>query len=78
MFAFIRKLFGKSADESHPMDCCFCGKTIGSVDEAVEDGWIPSYWDSDNQCEIDDPVCPDCTAEKLVYDAQNSDYATKP
>jgi hypothetical protein len=40
------------------MKCAICGITTDSVDEAIDQGWIPYVWDGDR--EIDGPFCGSC------------------
>ena len=49
------------------MNCAFCGKEVDSVDEAIELGWVPSFWRGE-VC-YEGPVCPDCFREHLFTDA---------
>ena len=44
------------------MKCAICGIQIDSVDEAVEQGWTPSFCDGEIQ---HDPACPACTNSLL-------------
>jgi len=44
------------------MNCAICGIQIDSVDEAVEQGWTPSFCDNKIQ---HDPACPACTDSLL-------------
>ena len=57
------------------MKCVFCGKEIGSVDEAVESGWLPDFWRGDTTYE--GPVCPECQQEHL-FAAATGDWELKP
>ena len=57
------------ADE---LQCCFCVTRVASVDEAVDHGWIPDYWDGD--ANIDGPVCPHCAATMLRFNEEYGDY----
>jgi hypothetical protein len=40
------------------MRCAICGIQIDSVDEAVEEGWIPYFYDGETEHEV---ACPACT-----------------
>jgi hypothetical protein len=44
------------------MKCAICGIQIDSVDEAVEQGWTPYFFDGDKE---HDPACPSCTETLL-------------
>ena len=57
------------------MKCVFCAKEIGSVDEAVESGWLPDFWQGDT--EYQGPVCPECQSEHLLA-AATGDWELRP
>jgi len=40
------------------MKCAICGITVETIDEAVEAGWTPYFYDGDKQLE---PACPTCS-----------------
>ena len=40
------------------MKCSICGIRIDSVDEAVEEGWTPYFYDGQTEHEV---ACPGCT-----------------
>jgi hypothetical protein len=44
------------------MKCAICGIRIDSVDEAVEAGWTPYFFDGQKEYE---PACAYCTASLL-------------
>ena len=44
------------------MNCAICGIRIDSVDDAVEEGWTPYFYDGEIQ---HDPACPACTNSLL-------------
>jgi hypothetical protein len=44
------------------MRCSICGIQIASVDEAVEEGWIPYFYDGETEHEV---ACPACTRALL-------------
>jgi hypothetical protein len=46
------------------MKCAICGIRIASVDEAVEAGWTPYFYECDKEHE---PACPECTASLLRF-----------
>ena len=46
--------------------CAICGMEIDSVDEAVEQGWTPYFYDG---TQLHDVACPSCTETLL----QNGD-----
>lgn len=49
--------------QSETIRCDLCGKTIQPVDAAIEAGWIPSYFDGEE--EIMQAVCPVCVQTRL-------------
>ena len=57
------------------MKCCFCAKEIESIEEAVELGWYPDFWQGD--VNYQGPVCPDCQQEHLFTD-ESGEYVLKP
>ena len=44
------------------MKCPICGIQIDSVDEAVEEGWTPYFYDGETEHEV---ACPACTQALL-------------
>jgi hypothetical protein len=44
------------------MRCSICGIRIDSVDEAVEEGWVPYFYDGETEHEV---ACPACTQALL-------------
>jgi hypothetical protein len=40
------------------MRCAICGIQIDSVEEAVEQGWTPHFFDGDKE---HDPACQNCS-----------------
>jgi hypothetical protein len=44
------------------MRCAICGIRIDSVDEAVEEGWTPYFYDGQIEHEV---ACPACTQALL-------------
>jgi hypothetical protein len=57
------------------MKCVFCGKKVGSIDEAIEAGWYPDFWRGDTQYQ--GPVCYECQTEHLFVD-EGGEYVLKP
>ena len=43
--------------------CYFCRTTVADFEAAVLAGWIPSFYDGEQ--EITEPVCPACTSARL-------------
>ena len=44
------------------MKCAICGMIVDSIDEAVDQGWIPYFYDGDEEHET---ACPSCTEALL-------------
>ena len=44
------------------MKCAICGITVETIDEAVEEGWTPCFFDGDQEHEV---ACPSCTETLL-------------
>jgi hypothetical protein len=57
------------------MRCCFCAKEMGSIDEAVELGWYPDFWQGHTNYQ--GPVCPECQKEHLNT-GDDGEYELKP
>ena len=57
------------------MKCVFCEKEVESVDQAVELGWYPEFWQGETNYQ--GPVCPDCQTEHLFTDT-DGEYVLKP
>jgi hypothetical protein len=55
------------------MKCAICGIQIDSVDEAVEQGWTPYFFDGDKE---HDPACPSCT-ETLLQMGEDGEMEIK-
>ena len=47
------------------MKCAICGITVDTVDEAVEEGWTPYFYDGDKEHEF---ACPGCSQTILRVD----------
>ena len=57
------------------MRCCFCGKQVDSIEEAVEQGWYPEFWRG--TVSYQGPVCAECQEEHLYTDT-DGEYVLKP
>jgi uncharacterized protein with PIN domain len=44
------------------MRCAICGIRIDSVDEAIEEGWVPYFYDGETEHEV---ACPACSQALL-------------
>ena len=56
------------------MYCSICGTGIESIDDAVEQGWIPSFYDSDVHHEA---ACPNCS-ETILQIGEDREMEVKP
>lgn len=56
------------------MYCSICCIEIESIDDAVEQGWIPSFYDGDVHHEA---ACPSCS-ETIIQVADDGEYEVKP
>lgn len=54
------------------VECYFCGRQVADVDQAIDAGWIPDFWDGED--EVGEPVCPECCEAKLQYDEDTGDF----
>ena len=55
------------------MRCAICGIQIDSVDEAVEEGWTPYFYDGEFEHEV---VCPACT-QALLQEGKDGEWEVK-
>jgi hypothetical protein len=51
------------------MNCAICGIQIDSVDDAIEEGWTPYFYDG---AQLQDAACPSCT-ESLLQEGEERD-----
>ena len=55
------------------MRCAICGIQIDSVDEAVEEGWIPYFYDGQTEHEV---ACPACS-QALLQESTDGEWEVK-
>jgi len=55
------------------MKCAICGIQIDSVDEAVEEGWTPYFFDGKSEHEV---ACPACT-QALLQQGKDDELEVK-
>ena len=55
------------------MRYAICGIQIDSVDEAVEEGWVPYFYDGETEHEF---ACPGC-AETFLYQGEDGEMEVK-
>lgn len=48
------------------MQCCFCGKYVEDIEQAVEEGWYPDFWHL--EISYQGPICPECQQKYLETD----------
>jgi len=56
------------------MYCSICGTEIDSIDDAVDAGWLPSFWDGDTEHEV---ACPSCW-EAVLQVGEDGEMEVKP
>jgi hypothetical protein len=55
------------------MRCAICGIRIDSVDEAVEEGWTPYFYDGETEHEV---ACPACS-QALLQEGKDGEMEVK-
>jgi UPF0288 family protein (methanogenesis marker protein 3) len=55
------------------MRCAICGNTVETIDEAVEGGWTPYFYDGETE---HDPACPNCV-EALLQMGEDGEMEVK-
>jgi hypothetical protein len=55
------------------MRCAICGIRIDSVDEAIEEGWCPYFYDNETEHEV---ACPACT-HALLQEGKDGESEVK-
>ena len=55
------------------MKCTICGTTVESIENAIDLGWIPSFWEEDNEY---GPACTGCS-ETLIQVGQDGEFELK-
>jgi len=55
------------------MRCAICGVQIATVDEAVEEGWTPYFYDGETEHEV---ACPACT-HALLQEGVDGEWEVK-
>ena len=45
------------------MKCAICGIEVETIDEAIEDGWIPDFYEGEDE---HGPACSSCTETMIV------------
>ena len=55
------------------MYCSICGTGIESIDDAVEAGWIPYFYDNETEHEV---ACPSCS-ETILQVGQDGEMEVK-
>ena len=44
------------------MKCVICGTEINSIEESIDQGWIPYFYEAEIEC---GPACPECSGTLL-------------
>jgi len=47
------------------MKCVICGIGIDSIEESIDQGWIPYFYEAEIEC---GPACPECSGTLLQVD----------
>jgi len=55
------------------MKCVICGIGINSIEESIEQGWIPYFYESEIEC---GPACPECS-ETLIQMGKDGEMELK-
>ena len=55
------------------MRCAICGIQIGTVDEAVEEGWTPYFYDGEFEREVAYPACTNA----LLQEGEDAEIEVK-
>jgi hypothetical protein len=56
------------------VECCFCGKEVESIEQAIDLGWYPDFWQGETNYQ--GPVCAECQEEHLSAD-ESGEYVLK-
>ena len=56
------------------MYCSICGTEIDSIDKAIDEGWIPSFYEGDTEHEF---TCSACS-ESLLQVGDDGEMEVKP
>ena len=56
------------------MFCSICGTEIDSIDDSIDAGWLPSFYDGDVQHEV---ACPSCS-ETILQVGDDCEFEVKP
>lgn len=63
-------------DRSQYETCVLCGAHMPDIQQAIELGWHPDFWDDEEHC--DGPVCPQCQAAYLTLEEESGEFVLKP
>ncbi len=56
------------------MYCSICGTEIDSIDDAIDKGWSPYFYDGETEHEV---CCPSCS-ETILQVGQDGEMEVKP
>ena len=56
------------------MFCSICGTEIESIDDAISESWLPSFWDAETEHE----VCCDSCSETIIQVGEDGEMEVKP
>ena len=55
------------------MKCSICGMLVDSIDDAIDEGWIPCFFEGEEE---HGPVCLSCS-EKLICEGSDGAFELK-
>jgi hypothetical protein len=61
--------------QEKPIRCYFCQTSTPTVNEAIEAGWIPSFYDGIWECST--PVCSKCVSKHTEWNNEFGDFQLK-
>jgi hypothetical protein len=56
------------------MKCVICGIELDTISEAINQGWVPNFYESEME---HGPACPSCT-EAMLYMDEDGEMSLKP
>lgn len=71
----LRERASGPVDKPAPLECDLCDATIGSVTQAIEAGWSPSYFIDDD--ETGRPICGECAVNRCRVDDESGELVLR-
>ena len=56
------------------VNCCICGRSAFNVEDALEKGWLPEFYDGE---EGKGPACSECIDKYLKMDQNDGEFVVK-